>query len=126
MYAYQRLIFQNKARIFGHSSYLNLALSKYEKIYGREDTDNNPNERLIGLVTRAYEQTGEKVVVINDEYDAPLLDVVHEEENLATIQQIDDKGYLIPYSADGKRMFKIGINFDSNQRTITDWIIKEG
>ena len=83
-------------------------------------------QRLIGLVTRAYEQTGEKVVVIIDEYDAPLLDVVHEEENLATIQQIDDKGYLIPYSADGKRMFKIGINFDSNQRTITDWIIKEG
>ena len=69
---------------------------------------------MIGLVTRAYEQTGEKVVVIIDEYDAPLLDVVHEEENLATIQQIDDKGYLIPYSADGKRMFKIGINFDSN------------
>lgn len=65
-------------------------------------------------------------MVIIDEYDAPLLDVVHEEENLATIQQIDDKGYLIPYSADGKRMFKIGINFDSNQRTITDWIIKEG
>ena len=81
---------------------------------------------MIGLVTRAYEQTGEKVVVIIDEYDAPLLDVVHEEENLATIQQIDDEGYLIPYSADGKRMFKIGINFDSNQRTITDWIIKEG
>lgn len=81
---------------------------------------------MIGLVTRAYEQTGERVVVIIDEYDAPLLDVVHEEENLATIQQIDDKGYLIPYSADGKRMFKIGINFDSNQRTITDWIIKEG
>ena len=71
-------------------------------------------------------RSGEKVVVIIDEYDAPLLDVVHEEENLATIQQIDDKGYLIPYSADGKRMFKIGINFDSNQRTITDWIIKEG
>ena len=44
----------------------------------------------------------------------------------AAIQQIDDKGYLIPYSADGKRLFKIGINFDSNQRTITDWIIKEG
>ena len=81
---------------------------------------------MIGLVTRAYEQTGEKVVVIIDEYDAPLLDVVPEEENLATIQQIDDKGYLIPYSADGKRMFKIGINFDSNQSTITDWIIKEG
>jgi len=42
------------------------------------------------------------------------------------IQQIDDKGYLIPYSADGKRLFKIGVNYDSNQRTIGDWIVKEG
>ena len=48
------------------------------------------------------------------------------DEYTKALQQIDDKGYLIPYSADGKRMFKIGINFDSNQRTITDWIIKEG
>ncbi len=29
-----------------------------------------------GVVKRAYEQTGQKVVVIIDEYDAPLLDVV--------------------------------------------------
>ncbi len=41
------------------------------------------------------------------------------------IKQIDDKGYLIPYTADGKRLFKIGVNYDSNQRTINDWIIKE-
>ena len=43
----------------------------------------------------------------------------------ASIQQIDEKGYLLPYSAEGKRLFKIGVNFDSDQRTITDWIIKE-
>ena len=42
------------------------------------------------------------------------------------IRQIDDKGYLIPYSADGKRLFKIGVNYDSNQRTIGEWIIREG
>lgn len=42
------------------------------------------------------------------------------------IKQIDNKGYLIPYSADGKRLFKIGVNYDSSQRTIGDWIIKEG
>ena len=41
------------------------------------------------------------------------------------IRQIDDKGYLIPYSADGKRLFKIGVNYDSNQRTIGEWIIRE-
>ena len=42
------------------------------------------------------------------------------------IKQIDDKGYLIPYSADGKRLYKIGVNYDSQQRTIGEWIVKEG
>ncbi len=42
------------------------------------------------------------------------------------LKQIDDKGYLIPYSANGKRLFKIGVNYDSQQRTIGEWIIKEG
>ena len=42
------------------------------------------------------------------------------------LKQIDDKGYLIPYSADGKRLYKVGVNYDSTQRTISDWIIKEG
>ena len=41
-------------------------------------------------------------------------------------KQIDDKGYLIPYSADGKRLYKVGVNYDSTQRTISDWIIEEG
>lgn len=41
------------------------------------------------------------------------------------LKQIDDKGYLIPYSASGKRLVKIGVNFDSKQRTINDWKIAE-
>ena len=41
------------------------------------------------------------------------------------IRQIDEKGYLIPYTAEGKRLVKVGINYDSTQRTIGDWIIKE-
>ena len=34
-------------------------------------------------------------------------------------------GKLIPYSADDKRLFKIGVNYDSKQRTIGEWIIRE-
>ena len=40
------------------------------------------------------------------------------------LKQIDEKGYLIPYSANGKRLVKIGVNYDSNQRTVGDWIIR--
>ena len=41
------------------------------------------------------------------------------------LRQIDDKGYLIPYAADGKRLVKVGINYDSQKRTIGDWKIAE-
>ncbi len=74
-------------------SYLNLLLLSYEKIYGKGDGEMQPNERLIGLVKRAYEQTGQKVVIIIDEYDAPLLDVVHEKDNLKQLRLIMQNFY---------------------------------
>ena len=42
------------------------------------------------------------------------------EEALA---QIDSKQYAIPYRADGRRVVKIGVNFDSATRTIGGWKI---
>ena len=67
---------------------LNLKLYGYEQIYGRLEEEVNPNQRLMGLIKRAYEQTGKKVVVLIDEYDAPLLEVVHERENLDVLRNI--------------------------------------
>ncbi len=43
----------------------------------------------------------------------------------AALKQIDDKGYLVPYSASGKRLVKIGVNYDSAKRTIGEWIVKD-
>ena len=77
----------------GLKHYLDLQLKPYEKLYGRDDDELYPNDRLDGLVKRAHKQTGEKVVVIIDEYDAPLLDVVHEKENLSALRLIMQNFY---------------------------------
>ncbi len=70
------------------TNYLNHELEQYEKSYGCDQGDLETNIRLTNLVQSAYRQTGQKVVVIIDEYDAPLLDVVHEEENLQDLRHI--------------------------------------
>lgn len=63
-------------------------LDRYEKIYGRNASHINLNQRLEGLIISAYEQTGKQVVVLIDEYDAPLLDVIHEDTDLPKLRQI--------------------------------------
>lgn len=40
------------------------------------------------------------------------------EEALA---QIDEKSYALPWKHDGRRIFKVGINFSSKERTVTEW-----
>lgn len=72
----------------GLESVLNLQLSRYEELYGKKEEENYPNERLMGLILRAYQQTGQQVVVLIDEYDAPLLDVVHETEDLPILRNV--------------------------------------
>ncbi|WP_287622140.1 ATP-binding protein [Parabacteroides sp.] len=69
-------------------SELERKLSGYEEIYGRDENAVYTNQRLEGLIKRAYEQTGQKVVVLVDEYDAPLLDVVHEERDLPVLRNV--------------------------------------
>ena len=64
-------------------------LSDYEKIYGKSDPDKTKlNQRLESLIVNAYTQTGRQAVVLIDEYDAPLLDVVHEDEQLPQLRQV--------------------------------------
>ena len=64
-------------------------LTHCEAIYGKGAADEvKPNQRLKGIIERAYKKTGNKVVVLIDEYDAPLLDVVHEEEMLPVLRNV--------------------------------------
>ena len=71
---------------------LNLLISDNDK-YGIMPDELSPGEKLRGIIKRAHEQTGKQVVVIIDEYDAPLLDVLHEEERLPEYRRVMQELY---------------------------------
>lgn len=68
--------------------YLDYILSVQEEVYGVSSTAPDFNIRLSNLIREAYKKTGKQVVVLIDEYDAPLLDVVHEDEHLGALRQV--------------------------------------
>ena len=93
------------------ASKLDGLLSNYEKIYGRNPANITSGDRLANLITTAHEQTGLKTVVIIDEYDAPMLDVLHDNERIAEVRKIMQEFYapLKACDADLRFVFITGI-----------------
>ena len=40
------------------------------------------------------------------------------------LQQINDKHYALPFETDGRKLFKIGVNFSAETRNIEKWIVE--
>ncbi len=68
--------------------YLGEQLEDYEKKYSIIPSTPDCNNRLIRIIKEAYVQENQEVVLIIDEYDAPLLEVVHEDETLPIVRKI--------------------------------------
>ena len=70
-----------------------LQLKEYAGLYGNDDDELTPGGMLEGLIKRAYAKTNRQVAVIIDEYDAPLLDVLHVEEVLPEYRRVMQEFY---------------------------------
>lgn len=68
--------------------YLLSVLTENENRFGIKADAIDPNIRLMNLIKSLYQQTGKQVVVLIDEYDAPLLDVAHQDDNLIELRYI--------------------------------------
>jgi len=67
---------------------ITLKMQDYEDLYGRNEREVTVGERLTGIIKRAYNKTGKPVVVLIDEYDAPMLDVLHDHTELEAVRKV--------------------------------------
>ena len=80
--------------------YLHHLLDENEARFGLTSNSVDTNLRLATLIQAAYRQTGRQVVVLIDEYDAPLLDVTYTDEQLGELRHIMDNFYSPLKAAD--------------------------
>ena len=68
--------------------YLLYILEDNEQRFGVECALLDPNVRLLNLIKTIWQQTGKQLVILVDEYDAPLLDVAHEDKQLDVLRYV--------------------------------------
>ena len=88
------LYFDLNAKVYDDKEALRTRLSqqllKHEQLYSVTQRSNDPDDRLVDLVTTLYQKTGKRVIILVDEYDKPLLETIENEElnqaNRATLR----------------------------------------
>ena len=87
-----------------HSA-LDTNLKQLEAQWGKGETDITPSARFIGLIRRAYEQTGKKVVVLVDEYDKPLVNTMDDADTNEAMRKVLKGFYGVLKSTDAYLRF---------------------
>ena len=75
-------------------------LKRHAEDYHLELTEKLPNKRFEELIYKLYRQTGQKVVVLIDEYDKPILDNIHRREVAIDIREELKNFYSVLKDAD--------------------------
>jgi hypothetical protein len=59
---------------------LSISLAEWEKLYGESERGSSLGDRFAGVIRRACEITGQRVVILVDEYDKPMLQTINNEK----------------------------------------------
>ena len=80
---------------------------------------------LCGLYIEAEHQTsnGRIDLVLKTDKFIYVMELKYDGTAEEALQQIDDKGYALPWQSDGRTVIKVGANFSSQLRRLDGWII---
>lgn len=88
-------------------SVLNENLAVWESLYGRNENEIGPARRFAGVIRRAHEKTGERVVILVDEYDKPMLQSIGDEKRQDAYRSTLKAFYGALKSQDGNIKFAL-------------------
>lgn len=76
------------------------------------------------LLTEVRTATGRIDVVWQSRTDVYVFELKIDQSAQKALQQINEKGYLIPFCYDERSLHKIGLSFSTKTRTIEEWVIE--
>lgn len=81
--------------------------------------------QMTGLETEAEVGTsnGRIDLIVKTEKFIYIMEFKLDKDSQIALNQIEEKEYSLPYKFDGRKIFKIGVNFSSKTRNITAWEI---
>lgn len=82
--------------------------------------------KLLGFYTEAEYHTSEGRIdlVIKTNRFIYLMEFKLEGSAEEALKQINDKHYAVPFQTDGRKVYKIGVNFSNKTRNIQKWIVE--
>ena len=75
------------------------------------------------LLTEVRTAIGRIDVVWQSRTDIYVFELKMDQPAQKALEQIDEKGYMIPFTYDGRQLHKIGLSFSTKTRTIEEWVI---
>ncbi|WP_049945184.1 ATP-binding protein [Butyrivibrio sp. AC2005] len=82
---------------------------------------------LLGKITQCemHTYTGRIDCKVETAHYIYLFEFKRDESAKSALQQIESKDYALPFKADSRKLFKIGVSFDSASRELVEWEVAE-
>ena len=89
------------------SELLDEYLIGWENIYGKNEAEKGLERRFAGVIRRAHEKTGERVAILIDEYDKPMLQAIGDQKRQDSFRSTLKAFYGALKSEDGHIKFAL-------------------